>query len=254
MPDGNNPRAVIGDNAPPAYRVDVVEAHDAKSREFLDAGGAWVEAGPVTDETQAGKLNDFLAGIKEIRKTVDADRKADKKPHDDAGKEVQAAYTPILNRIDKAIQRVTPLMTAWLAEVDRKQRAEAEAKRKAAEEAARKAAEEASKAAARNDFGGEADAEEAAKAAAKMQKEAERAAKQTAKATSATGAGRAMSFRTTWVAEITDLKQAFLQFATDPDLQATLIRLAEAKARSKGFDPATQTIPGFTLTPKRTAA
>lgn len=253
MSDGHADRAGIGHNAPPVYRAEIVEAHAAKAADFLDAGGAWLDNGEISDEAQAGKLNDFIAGIKAVRKTVDADRKSDKGPHDEAGKQVQAAYTPILEKLDLAIRKVTPLMSGWLQREQDRQRREAEEKRRQAEEAARKAAEMAAKAEARNDISGESEAEQAAKDAARMAKEADRAAKATAKASSATGAGRAMSMRATWRATITNQRVAYMTFADHPEVAATLVRLAEARARSRDFDPTKDKIAGFDIHPERKA-
>lgn len=245
MLDGNAPAA--GHNQPPPYRADVVEQHDKEARDFLDAAAAWIEAGPITDAGQAAKLNDWISGAKGKTKAIDADRTADKKPHDDAGKLVQGAYTPIIDKMKRAIDRVSPLMGDWLRREDERQKAEAAKKRAEAEAAARAAEEAARKAAARTDIAGEVEAEEAAKRAAEMQKEADRLANARAKSTSATGGGRAISMRTSWRAEIVNVRIAFLEFQDAPEVAEVLRTLAEHRARSRDFDPNTQTIPGITL-------
>ena len=248
-----NPRAVAGGNSPPPYREETVKEHDAKASEFLDAAGEWLALQEITSEEQASQLNDFISGLKKRRTQTDNDRKADKKPHDDAGKTVQAAYSPILEKLKRAIDRVTPMQTAWLTKQDEIRREEA----RKAEEAARKAAEEAeqkaAQAASRNDISGEVEAEEAAKAAAAAQKDAERAAKSRANVKSATGGGRTTSLRTYVTAEVTNPRAAFMHYAENPDLLACMKTLAEREARAAGFDAEKDTIPGVKLTVTRKA-
>lgn len=251
MPDGSPPP--MGHNTPPPYRVDILEAHEKKAAEFLDAAGEWLEVKEITSEEQASELNDFIAGVKKVGKAVDEDRKTDKKPHDDAGKSVQAAYSPVLEKMRRAIQRVTPMQTAWLEKLEAQRKAEAEKKRQEAEAAQKAADEAAAKAASRNDISGEVEAEEAAKRAKDLQKEAARASKQRANVKSATGGGRTASLRTTWTAEVTNMRLAFMQFADAPELRDALVKLAQERARSADFDPETQTIPGFELHRHRTA-
>lgn len=230
-----NPRAVIGDNRPPAFRADVVETHDAKARDFLDAAGAWLDLKEISSDEQAGKLADFVAGVRGVMKAVEEDRKADKKPHDDAGKAVQAAYTPILDKLKKAIDRVEPMQRAWLKKIADRQAAEAEASRRAAEEAARIAAEQARMAEARNDIAGEVEAEAAAKRAEEMQKEADRAAKARAQVTSASGGGRTQALRTMKDVRITNARLLFLAVQDDAEVQDTLLRVARRIVRAKDF-------------------
>lgn len=247
MPDGSNPREIIGGNNPPPYREDVVTAHDAKAAEFLDAAGEWLDLKVIQTAEQASELADFITGLRKNWKACDEDRKADKKPHDDAGKSVQAAYTPILNKITKAADRVQPMQTAWLQKLEEEHKAAAariaEEARKAREEADRQAA----MAAARNDIAGETEAEASAKRADDMAKEAERASKARAQVKSASGGGRTASLRTTWEAEVVNPRVAFMRYADHPEVLAVLRQLAEAEARAKGFEPETDKIPGIIL-------
>jgi len=246
MPDGHTTTAGPGHNAPPPYREDVVSAHDAKAAEFLDAAGEWLEMGEIPDETAAGQLADFITGTKKVMKAVDEDRKADKKPHDDAGKAVQAAYTPIIAKLKAAVERVTPMQTAWLERVEAERKAEADRieaeARKAAEEAERQAA----GARSRNDVAGEVETEDARKAAEEKAKEADKMRRQRPQAKSATGGGRTASLRT-------NLRAAFIAFQDEPDLLECLRKLAERRARSKDFDPERDEIPGCNVITERKA-
>jgi ATPase subunit of ABC transporter with duplicated ATPase domains len=156
-------------------------------------------------------------------------------PHDDAGKAVQAAYTPILDALKKAVTRVEPLQRGWLRKVEEAQRAEAERLRKEAEAAARAAEEEARKAESRNDIAGEAAAEAAAKKAEEMRKEAERAAKAKAQVASATGGARTASLRKQKDVRITNPRTLFLAIEGDAEVQECLLRVARRIVRAKDF-------------------
>jgi hypothetical protein len=235
MPNEMNPRAVPGDNNPPVYRAEIVESYVIKAREFLDAAGAWLDVKEIQTEEQAGKLTDFIAGVKAVAKNVDADRTTDKKPHDDAGKAVQAAYKPILDALNKAISRVEPMQRSWLKKVEERQRAEAERLRKEAEAAARAAEEQSRKAGSRNDVAGEAEAEAAAKRAAEMQKEAAGAAKSKAQVGSASGGARTTSLRKTKDVRITNARTLFLAVQNDAEIQECLTRVARRIVRAKDF-------------------
>lgn len=252
MPDGNAlpPR---GHNNPPPYDEGVLTQHATKASEFLNGCGAWLDLGRIENEDDAQRLNDFIAGVKKNRKAADAARAEAKKPHDDAGKAVQAAFKPIIEKFDKAAAKVQPMLTAWLQEQDRQRRAEAQRR----EDEARRQREEADRldaqAAARNDVAGEVDAEAAREAAEKAAKDAARFAKGRANVASATGGGRTAALRTYVRAEVKNLRVAFMEFQDAPEVADCLRQLAERRARSKGFDPVTDKIPGFDLIVERKA-
>jgi len=250
MLDDQNPRAVSGDNNPPEptpYRADVVEQHAAKANEFLDAAGDWLDLKEIESEEQAGQLVDFLDGLRKRFKLADDDRKADKKPHDDAGKDVQAAYTPILDKIKKAGDRVKPMQSAWLLKVEAERKAEAERKQAEARRIAEEAERQAAAAASRNDLAGEADAEAAQKAAEKAQKDADRFAKSKVNARSASGGGRTQGLRTYVYASLKNPRVAFMHYQDHPALHECLTQLAQQEARAAEFNAETDTIPGFDI-------
>lgn len=248
MHDGDlNPRAVMGDNRPPPFDAAIVADLKTKSDEFANAAGVWLDKGALQSEDDAQRLNDFVAGARKLWKKIDDVRKDAKKPHDDAGKAVQAAFTPLLDALKKAGERVQPLATKWMQEQEAKRlKAEREA-----EEKARKAREEAKRlmdqAAERNDIVGEMEAQAALDDAEKKAKEAARDAKTPVRVASATGGTKAMSLRTYVTAEIENIHKAMLHYKDAPDLVACIKTLAEREARAKGFDPKTDTIPGIAL-------
>lgn len=251
MADGT--LAPMGHNAGPPFNEAEVEKLNAEGAKFLDAAGQWLENGELKSEDDAQRLNDFIAGLKKRKKAADEARKAAKKPFDDAGKAVQAAYTPILKKLDTAAAKVAPLLSKWLERKEAERRAEAERAAKEAafkqQEAERKAAE----AAARNDISGEIDAEAAQKEAEAAAKEAARAAKARANVSSATGGGRTASLRSYVEIEVTNPRVLFMRYQSHPEVIDTLRRLAQAEARSKDFDAEKDEIPGAKITVTRRA-
>jgi hypothetical protein len=215
--------------------------------DFLAACDIWRKT-DVTNETLAGQLVDQIAGLRANKKAVDEARKAAKKPHDDAGKAVQAAYTPILTRYDRALKIMLEKSGAWL---DQKQREAEEQKRLEREEAEAKAA-EARRMAMDAEASGSIDdmlaAEEAEKAAAKAEKAAAKAEK--VSAGSASGAGRTVSTRTRNVVTVHNVRVLFMRYQDRPEVHDVLNRLATAEANSKGFEG---DIPGATITKKTVA-
>ena len=99
------------------------------------------------DEVTATKLKDEAAFIDSKLKPLEALRKAEKKPHDDAAAAVQAKFKPIIDKLDTAKRKLLARVDAWTRAEDKRRRDEhakavAEANRKAVEEqAANKAAE-----------------------------------------------------------------------------------------------------------------
>ncbi|MEW2913855.1 hypothetical protein [Leisingera sp. JC11] len=248
-----NPRAFIGANNPPAFDQEEVDKHDAAAAEFLDVSGEWIKKGEITTEGEAQSLNDFIAGVKKRKTATDKARKAAKKPHDDAGKAVQAAYNPIITKLETVISRTSPMLTAYLQKKEaarqedlRRQQEEA---RRAQEQADRKAAQ----AAARNDISGEIDAQAAREEAEKKAKDLAREAKTKANVASATGGGRTAALRTYHTAKVVNVRAAFMHYQDHPALAECLRSLADAEIRSKDFDPETMKIPGIEITTERKA-
>lgn len=248
-----NPRAVLGSNQGPPFDQEQVDKLDSEGVKFLDVAGKWLDKKKLDTEDDASRLGDFITGIKKRRKAIDQARADAKKPHDDAGKAVQAAFLPILGKLDLAVKRVQPLLSDYLAEKERREKAEAKRKADEARAAQEEADRLAAQAAARNDISGEAEAEEARKRAAEQAKEAERAAKQRTNVRSATGGGRTVSYRTYWIATIKNARIAFMEMQEEPEVLEALRKVAERRARAKDFDPTKDTIPGVELTADKRA-
>ena len=240
----------IGHNNPPPYDPAVLGGLESEIAQWADAAGEWLDLGEVETDAQAGHLSDFVAGANALKKRVEDARKAAKKPHDEAGRAVQAAFAVPATKIERAVEKAKKLLGPFLA----RKKAEAEAAKReamaAAEKARKEAEEKARQAAARNDISGEVEAEKALKDAEKARKAASREAK--AQVKSVSGGGRTMSLRTTRSAEITNINQVFMHYRDRPEVADLLTRLATADVRAKDVDETT--IPGIRITETQTAA
>ncbi len=244
---GPNPNTGIGGNNPPPFDAGEVAELTSTADEFLKACDIWRKT-DVTSEELAGQLTDQVAGLRANKKAVDEARKAAKKPHDDASKAVQAAFSPIITRYDRALKVMLEKMSAWLE----KKRIEEEARKRQEREEAAAAEAEARRLAMDAEASGNIDdeiaAEEAAKAAEKQAKAAEKPAQ--VQARSASGAGRTVSTRTRNVVTITNVRHLFMHYQDRPEVHDVLLRLAAAEANAKGFDG---DIPGTEITQKTVA-
>lgn len=202
----------IGANKPPPIVAMSLHIDDLFS---LVSGST---AGPVTTDEQEAALDALLDDVRRASNDAEAQRKAEKKPHDDAGKAVQAAWKPLLDKCDGAAEAIKAALTPYRTA---RQQAKDEAARKAREEA------EALQVAAQEALRGSQDLEERFAAEAQLQQ----ASKMTAVANridrSATG------LRTYWEAEIADRREALKHYiTTNPgEFEALIQRLADADAR-----------------------
>lgn len=184
----------IGHNNPPPF-----EAWSMHIESLFEVANGITD---VTTDEQEASLDELLDEFRKARKEADGERAAEKKPHDDAAKAVQAKWKPLLDRCDLATSeikaRLTPYRTAKLEAKNaaaRKAREEAEAKQRAAQEALRS-----------DDLEARFQGEIELKAASKLATSANKLERQ------ATG------LRTYQVADVTD-RRALLEHVmrTDPD-------------------------------------
>lgn len=185
--------------------------------------------GEVGNDDQDAAIDAIMDDFRKASKDADKARAAEKKPHDDAGKAVQAKWKPIVDKADRGARACKDALTPYRT-----------AKQKAKDEAARKAREEAeAKAKAAQDALRQSDDLEARYAA---EQQIEEAKKLTAVANKIDRA--ATGLRTHWEAEITDRKAALLHYlARSPErFEALIQQLADEDARgSRG------TVPGITF-------
>lgn len=245
-----NERAVLGGNNPPLVDPDILAQSLAKVAAFSAKATEWLALGEITTAQQSGNLVDFISGARAVLKRIDEARVAAKKPHDEAVKAVQAIFAPMMVEIDRSIDRLKPLQTAWLRKeqarleaIQAAQRAESQRLRIAAEEAAAIAV-------ANNSIGGEVEAERLAKEAAALEKAGNREVR--AAATSASGAGRTMANRLIKTARIDNIRVAFMAVQSHASVIDAIQRALNEMVRAKGFDGAV--IPGATIITTETAA
>ena len=246
MLDAKTPK--IGDNNPPPYDPSVVDGLNADGAAFLETAALWLEAGDLASEEDAQRLNDFIDGVKKRAKIADDARKDAKKPHDDAGKAVQAAFKPVIEKMEMAKAKVQPILTKWLTVKEQERLAEIARQEKEAQFAREEAERKAAAAAARNDISGEVDAKAEKEAAEAKAQDVARAAKQKSNVSSATGGGRTASLRDVIEVEVTNARALFMRYSEHPDLVECLRNLAAREARTKEFDARKDTIPGAKIT------
>lgn len=223
--------APIGDNNPPADAAFGIHIDD-----LFTLLSDTLSGGEVSTDEQEAAIDAILDDFRKAAKDADKARAAEKKPHDDAAKAVQAKWKPIVDKAERGAvackDALTPYRTA-------KQRAKDEAARQAREEA------EAREAAARAAIKQSDDLE--TRYAAEQQ--FEQAKKLTAVANkidrSATG------LRTYWEAEITDRKAALLHYlARSPErFEALIQHMADEDARG-----ARAPVPGIIFHERKKAA
>lgn len=134
-----------GDNRPP---VDDFEDLRQRVEDLALTANRWLsERKEITDEDMAGKLADYKEQVSSCMKNVEAERKAKKQPHIDAGKAVDLRYNPLKTPLQKILDLIEPLQRGWLRKVREAQEAEARRQREEAEKAEREAQEAAARAA-----------------------------------------------------------------------------------------------------------
>lgn len=205
----------------------------------------YLDGEPITNEQQAEAVSSLLNRLRRVSKDADEARKVEKKPHDDAGKAVQAKWTPIIAKADLAASTAKQALAPYLQAIEDKQRAEAEAARLEADRMAAIAAD-----AYRTSFGNleaQEDAERLLKAASAAAKDATRAGKQKAHAT---GGERAVGLRSVWTPALTDSCAALRHYRErQPEaLKQWLVEQAERDVHAGA-----RSIPGFEVTEARRA-
>lgn len=205
----------------------------------------YLDGEPIANEQQAEAVSSLLNRLRRVSNDADDARKAEKKPHDDAGKAVQAKWKPILDKADLAATTAKQALAVWLRKVEEKQREEAEAARKEAERLARIAAE--AHAEASGNLEAAEDAERLLKAAEGAQKFAAHAEKARPLAT---GGERAIGLVDKFTPILTDACAALKHYRErQPEaLKEWLLEQAQKDVRAGA-----RSIPGFTIEHERIA-
>lgn len=173
-----------------------------------------------------------------LRKAIEADKAAKKKPHLEANKVFDAEANGLLDRVAKALGPLVKALAEWDRLERQRREKEAEAARKAAEDAARAAAELAAKAKEEeSDPFAEFEAEVAQATAIAREVIADsrtQAATERVKIANADG-GRSVSWKSTWSAEIEDPAKLVAHYASRQSVIDAALACASAEMRaSKG--------------------
>lgn len=226
-------------------KPDDVEAYKEMLARFLSEASRYIE---VSDEN-AQRVRDTIGYGGKLAKEIDATREALKKPHLEAGRQIDGAYKPLVETCDDIVKSMKRKLAAFLDAREREaKRLEAEARRKLeeAERAAAKAAEP------EDDpfLAATADAVVVdVKAAHAEAKTAEMQALAAGRVSSAAGGFNATSLKTVRKAKVTDWSKLALHYLNSGDLRATLEKLANADIRhAKG---AAIEIPGVEIVEER---
>lgn len=242
----DDPRLGIGGNNPPEP-TPLEQAREDIS--ILDEEARhWLDGKPIENQAQADDVAKLIDAARKAKSRFDADRKAEKAPHDAAAKAVDAAWKPVIEDADRIVKVGKAVQTDWLIKQDEAKR---ETERLMREEAERKA-EEARK------LAEEADGSlEAAKVRDLAVADAENAQKAAALAASdkagakAAGMGRAMSLRSTWRAMVEDRRALLNHVAVhDPDALTAFLEEWAGKAVRHGA----RDLPGVSVYEERVAA
>jgi hypothetical protein len=238
-----NPRAVIGGNAPPEPTP--FEIAEQKVGDIYDEAKLWLDGAKVDSQELADGIGNLISLAQDAWNAAEEARKAEKKPFDDGAKEVQARYKPLLEKAEQAKAACKKALQPWLQRLAD----EIEAKAKAAREEAdrkRREAEDAIRATNAANLAERAAAEALVKDAKRAEKMATRAENQTA--TAGGDFGRATGLRTVYTATLVDPILAARHYwqARRSEMLASLQTMADQDVRQGKHEP--DAIPGFTIT------
>lgn len=214
LDQSDNERVRIGDNMPPEeVTLTPHDRHKQRIEDLYEEARGWLDGEPITTAAIAGEVGKLKGMLQEAWKEAEADRVAEKKPHDDAAKAVQDRYNPLIKKgtglVDVAVDVCNKALAPYLRKVDEEQRAEAARLKKIADDAAAEAVAKARQAAQTASLDDREDAEAAindAKALLKDAKQADKAKPQTG------GLHKNIGLRSVYTAELVDPAAALAHF------------------------------------------
>jgi len=231
-----NPRAVIGGNAPPV-EMTMFDAVKINITDLYDEARQWLDGTPVTTQEQADAVNTLKDAIKKAKKAADDAYETEVRPHQDTVKEIQARYNELTGKtktvtglVIKAEEACNAALKPYLIELDRQQQEKA----RIAREAAAKAQAEAMAAMQARDAANLQE-REAAERLVREARSAEDAARKAEGAKAhAKGEGRATGLRTVHRAVMADEREAaaWVWSSHNPELMEFVQTLADKAVRS----------------------
>jgi hypothetical protein len=101
-----------GDNLPPG--ADNFEWLRENIEDLSKLATARLEGAPVTEQTEADKISNLADQLSEFWKKADEARKAERQPYDEALKEIQVKWSPLLMMAEAYKNLKFKLLTPWL--------------------------------------------------------------------------------------------------------------------------------------------
>lgn len=256
--------APVGHNMPPedeevpvdGQSFDALKVH---ADDLLTEARNWADGAAIESDAQAAEVARLIRNLQKAGTLLDGARMAEKQPLDDQIAEIQERYNAYIaglkgkhskpGTITRALSALNTLAGRWMLAKEAERRAQeeaakAEAQRLADEARAAQATLDAS------DLGAMEAAAEVIDQAVAAQRDAERIAKQTVTLKASDGS-RALGFRTSYRAEVTDPKACLLHYwsTNRAPLLAALAQLAQQDVNRK-----VMTIPGVTVHEQRAVA
>lgn len=238
----NTEHPMMGHN----LRADIKQRSD----DMEAIGKRWVDERPVIeDEEMAGKARDFLAQLGKLKTAAKAAHGDEKKPHLEAGREVDTYYKGIQAVVTRLHSMINPLLTTWLQKLEAERQAKLKAEQEEAERIAQEAEAAKEKAEKEGGYDNAVAAEEAEEAAEEAQETVAKTEKET---TSVAGdlASRASSLRTFYSAKVVDHAAALHYFKDDPRVVEAVQTCANGIAREQKEN---LSVPGLELVTKQKA-
>lgn len=214
--------------------------------ELTATANLWLEKVPeIKSQEQAGKADDFRKQLRAMKKAVEDDRKLETDPLEQEKKKIKARYDALHPFLDVAFTKMGELITPWMEKLEAEKKEAERIAREKADQAAMKAEAAARKAEEANNVEASVDADLARQEAEAAAKDAEKISK-VKPGIRGENSSRSTSFRTSWVAEVNDIRSAAAYYQEDPGLIEALEKLASADARG-----GKRKIPGFKVFEKR---
>lgn len=193
----------------------------------------FLDGAEITSDAEATGVERLLDLANTLIKEADEARAVEKKPFDDAGKEVQARYKPILDRAERIKAVCKKALTPWRQKIADQKRKEAEEARLAAEELRRKAEE--AKRAAGTHLGANEIADNVAEDAERIEKHAQRMARD---------ADKGLRLRKSYDVSISDRRSALTHYnSVNPRAFEELVLQLAREDVHRGA----REIPGFSI-------
>lgn len=141
-PVGETVEQVLGDLSHSPENAPAEVKYDSMLDDLKLEAENWLDGEPLSSQDQADQVTRLVDAAAKLEKQIEADRKAEKEPHLEAGRAVDAKFKPLAERASQIVRLAKKALTPWLEAVQaEKRRKELEAI-KAAEDARARLAEQ----------------------------------------------------------------------------------------------------------------